>query len=138
MKKIIILGLIIISVFTFSSPLLAQTPTPTTQTAQSLINPNDPGYSEGDYELDDFMRIAINVSNLILRFVGSLALLMFIYGGFTFLLSGGSSDKVSKGKNILVAAVIGLVIVFSSFLIIKFALKTVGVEWNGQVISQTE
>jgi len=86
----------------------------------------------GDYELDDFIVLAIKVSQWILGIVGSLSLLMFIYGGLSFLISTGSSDKITKAKDIIVAAIIGLVIVFSSYLIIKFVMQSMGLSWSGQ------
>ena len=55
---------------------------------------------------------------------------MFIYGGFMFLISAGSADSVGKAKQIITAAVIGLIIVFSSYLIIKFTLDSMGVNWS--------
>lgn len=99
------------------------------------IIPDDGKYATGKYGLNDFMLLAINVSNLILRFVGTLALLMFVYGGLTFLLSAGNSEQITKGKKILIAAVIGIIIVLTSFVIIKFALKSVGIDWNGELIT---
>lgn len=56
----------------------------------------------------------------VLGFVGTLALVMFIYGGFTWMLSGGSPDKVKKGRDIFVWATLGLVMIFSSYIIVKF------------------
>jgi len=85
----------------------------------------------GDYSVNDFLSLAINISKWILGIVGSLSLIMFIYGGFMFLISGGSADAVGHAKKILVAAVIGLIIVFASYLIIKFALGALGLNWNG-------
>ncbi|PLX20284.1 hypothetical protein C0584_06080 [Candidatus Parcubacteria bacterium] len=61
-----------------------------------------------------------NVINAVLGISGSLALLMFVYGGFTWMLSGGSPEKVSKGKNTLVWATIGLVVIFSSYALVNF------------------
>lgn len=89
----------------------------------------------GDYELNDFIVLAIKVSQWILGIVGSLSLLMFIYGGLSFLISAGSSDKITKAKDIIVAAVIGLIIVFASWLIIKFVMQSMGINWNGQIIN---
>jgi len=80
----------------------------------------------GNYILNDFIALAINVARLILGLVGSLTLIMFVYGGIMFLISGGSSEKVAKAKNILVAAVVGLIIVFSSWLIVRFVTDTLG------------
>ena len=56
---------------------------------------------------------------------GGWTLAMFIYGGLTLLLSGGSSEKVSTGKEIILGSVIGLLIVFGSYTIINFVVNTV-------------
>lgn len=87
-------------------------------------------YATGNYTLDDFTKQAIRAANLILGIVGSLALVMFIYGGFMFLISTGSADKIKQAKDIIIAAVIGLVIVFSSYMIIQFSLGAVGLRWG--------
>lgn len=83
---------------------------------------------EGDYSLNDFVQLAVNVSDKILGLVGSLALLAFVYGGIVFLISGGSSEKVEKGKQILLGAVIGLAVVFASYTIIQFTMSALGVQ----------
>lgn len=82
--------------------------------------------SNGDYQLNDLVGILINSSQLILGIVGSLALLMFVYGGTIWLISSGSSEMVTKGKNIIIGAVIGIVIVFTSYMIIQFSMQTLG------------
>ncbi len=86
----------------------------------------------GDYAVNDFVYLAINASQFILGIVGSLTLLMFVIGGFLFLISAGNPEKVTQAKKIITAAVVGLVIVFSSFVIIRFVLGTLGLEWTGQ------
>src|SRR3989338_3590357 len=55
--------------------------------------------------------------------VGSVALLMFIYGGFLWLTSAGSPDKITKGKNVIVWAVIGLVVIFLSYTMVDFVIN---------------
>jgi len=87
----------------------------------------------GNYELNDFVSLAIKVSQWILGIIGSLSLIMFIYGGFMFLISAGSSEAISKAKKIIVAAVVGLIIVFSSYLIIKFVMSSMGLSWDGTI-----
>jgi hypothetical protein len=87
----------------------------------------------GDYTLGDFIKLAVLASQWILGIVGSLSLIMFIYGGFMFLISSGSSDKVGQAKKIIIAAVIGLLIVFSSYLIIKFVVGALGANGNYQL-----
>ena len=78
--------------------------------------------NEQNCSVNDFVRIAVNISKIILGLTGSLALFAFVYGGFVFLLSGGSAQNVEKGKAVLKAAVIGMVIVFASYSIIQFIL----------------
>ncbi len=75
---------------------------------------------------DDIPSLIGNVIKAILSIVGSLALVMFIYGGFTWMLAGGNSEKVKKGKDILTWAAIGLVVIFSSYALVKFVIEQVG------------
>lgn len=56
---------------------------------------------------------------------GSIALLVFIYGGFLWLTSGGNSEKIKKGKDIMVWAVLGMVVMFGSFIIVRYVLQAV-------------
>lgn len=79
--------------------------------------------SEGDCTLNDFVVVMVRASELILGVTGSLALAFFIYGGIMFMVSGGNSDRVNQAKQILIGAVIGLIIVFTSYMIINFIVK---------------
>jgi len=66
------------------------------------------------------------IINAVLGIIGSIALLMFIYGGFTWLTSGGNEQKVTQGRNILMWAALGLVIIFLSYALVKFVITSVG------------
>ncbi|MBI5072056.1 hypothetical protein HZB93_04200 [Candidatus Falkowbacteria bacterium] len=68
-----------------------------------------------------------NIIKTILMIVGALALAMFVYGGFTWLTSGGSADKVKKGKDILIWATIGLIVIFTSYTLVDFLLTALGI-----------
>lgn len=61
----------------------------------------------------------------VLGIVGSLALVMFIYGGLTWMTSSGNTEKVTKGKNIIIWASIGLVVIFTSYILVKFVIDTI-------------
>ena len=63
-----------------------------------------------------------NVIQTVLGVVGSLALLMFVYGGLTWMLSGGNNERVQKGKNILVWATVGLIVIFASYALVRFVV----------------
>lgn len=59
-----------------------------------------------------------------LGIVGSLALVMFIYGGITWMTAAGNSEQVTKGKGIIVWAAIGLVVIFASYALVHFVIQT--------------
>jgi hypothetical protein len=83
--------------------------------------------ASGDCKLNDFAQLAVNVAQWILGITGSLSLLAFIYGGILFLTSAGSNEQVTKGRQAITGAVIGLVVVFASYMIIGFVFKALGV-----------
>lgn len=58
-----------------------------------------------------------------LGIVGSVALAMFFYGGYLWLISGGSSDIIKKGRETLIWATIGLVIIFGSGILVKTVIN---------------
>ncbi len=68
------------------------------------------------------------VINAVLGLVGSLALLMFVFGGLTWMTSGGNAEQVKKGRDILVWAAIGLVIIFSAYGLVRVLILGVGVK----------
>ena len=54
--------------------------------------------------------------------VGSISVIMVIYGGFRYVTSGGNDQSVSGAKNTIVYALIGLVIVALAQVIVHFVL----------------
>jgi len=98
-----------------------------TASAQSLLS----GIScikDGSCQLDDMVTILFKLAQIILGLVGSLSLLAFVYGGVLFLISGGSSERVTKGKQAITGAVVGLVIVFTSYAIITFIFTALNID----------
>ena len=110
MKKIIFAFVLFITAFSFfiALPGLAQTEGCPPGQVCELKNPL------GD-SIDTPQKLIGKVINAILGVVGSLALLMFVYGGLTWMTSSGNSDKVKKGRDIIVWSAIGLAIIFSAY-----------------------
>jgi hypothetical protein len=55
------------------------------------------------------------------------ALLYLVYGGFRWLVSGGDKTQVSAAREHIVAAIIGLVIIFLSYFILNLILTFFGI-----------
>lgn len=60
-----------------------------------------------------------NIIQAILSLVGSLALLMFVYGGVIWITSLGDSKRVEKGKTILTWTVLGLAIIAAAYVLVN-------------------
>lgn len=96
---------------------------------QARVADCPPGYDakgtrclKNPLQVKTFPELIGRILNAALGTVGSLALLMFIYGGFLWLTSGGSADKISKGKQIMTWAGLGLILIFASYALVRFVL----------------
>lgn len=119
-KKSLLISITIITllgIFQFSHQTKAELPT---------LLPDDGHLETGDYQLADFMSLAINATQIILAVAASLAFLAFVIGGLIFLISRGNPEMVTKGKNSILGGIIGLFIVFFSWNIVDFTLSKLG------------
>ena len=65
-----------------------------------------------------------NVIRIILGFLGVLAVLLIMWGGWLWMSSNGNMEQVEQAKKTLIAASIGLVVVMASFGIAQFVLNS--------------
>ena len=72
----------------------------------------------------DLKTTVVNVIKLVLGLLGLIAVIMVIYGGFLWMTAGGNEDNVDKGKKVISAAVIGLIIVLLAWAIVTFFYNT--------------
>ncbi|MDD2680993.1 MAG: pilin [Patescibacteria group bacterium] len=108
--------LIMLGLFMFASSGLAVC----TEGTPCLTNPLK---SAG---IDSPQTLIGKVINSVLGIVGSLALVMFVYGGLIWMTSSGSAEQVKKGRDILIWAAIGLVVIFSAYGLVRFVIIGVG------------
>lgn len=91
-----------------------------------FFDPNDPEDVRcaccGDCDVSRFLALGIKIAQWILGLSGSAALVIIVYGGFLWILSGGDPGRIDKGKKALTGAVIGVIIVLTAWLIINFIL----------------
>lgn len=54
---------------------------------------------------------------------GSVALLMFVWGGFQWLFSAGEQDRIKKGKETIKWAVLGLTVMLLAYVLVSAVLS---------------
>jgi len=67
-----------------------------------------------------------NAINIMMAFIGSIAILLYIYGGFLWMSSAGNAEQVGKAKSILIWTTFGAIAMAASYMIVKTVLTKVG------------
>lgn len=101
-----------------SAPVWAQTGTANNTSATNVIQLKNPLSANTPQELIG------EVINTALGLVGSIALLMFVYGGLTWMTSAGNAEKVKKGRDIILWSAVGLVLIFASYALTRVLLES--------------
>lgn len=74
-------------------------------------------------DVGSFQNTLGNIINIISIIVGVIAVIMIIVGGFRYITSGGTAEKVTAAKNTILYGLIGLIIVALAQIIVKFVLN---------------
>ena len=116
-KKIVknLLALGILAVLTMPAMALAQT------------TGIDVGLNEIDNEISlgntDPRTTVARLINFAMLFLGIIAVVIILAGGFKWMTAGGNEDKVGEAQKLISAGVIGLIIVLSAWGIANFVLS---------------
>ena len=65
-----------------------------------------------------------NLVRIIVGFIGYIAILVFLTGGFKWMASGGNEDKIVEAKKLMSAGVVGLIIVLSAYSLAKTIIES--------------
>jgi hypothetical protein len=85
-----------------------------------------------DCTIDNFFTMLVRIYNFIVFYIATpLAVLAIVIGAIFLMAAAGNPQLASKGKQIIYTAIIGLVLVFCSFLIINFIMTTLGYKLGG-------
>ncbi|HQA63486.1 MAG TPA: pilin [bacterium] len=76
--------------------------------------------SDGEVTFEVIVRRVVQAT---LGLTGVLAIIAFIYGGVLWMVSRGDTGMIQKGKTMMIWAVLGIVIIFSSYAIIRFIFE---------------
>ena len=79
--------------------------------------------ADGADNLECVLELFVNISQVLLGVVGSVLLVVFVYGGLMYIFSQGEPGRVAKAQKALTGGVVGMLIVFSAFAGVSFAVS---------------
>jgi len=60
----------------------------------------------------------------VLMFIGSIALILYVWAGFLFMTAAGNAEKSGKAKNIFLWTTLGVVVMLGSYVIVDFVFTS--------------
>ena len=118
---------VFLAVFVFSllAPALMLAATPVVH-AQDDLNLGT-GYvtNQINFATGDPREAAVSLVKLMMTFLGIIAVIIMLLGGFKWMTAAGNEDKVAEAKKLIGAGIIGLIIILSAFLIVNFVVENV-------------
>ena len=75
--------------------------------------------------------IVTTAVNALLFVVGALSVIMLIWGGLRYVISGGNSSAVTAAKNTILYAIVGLIIALFAYAIINFVIGSLTGGFSG-------
>lgn len=75
----------------------------------------------------------ISMINRVLTFLGILLLFIVIYAGFLIITSDGKEDAITKGRKMIIYALIGVIVIVLSYTIVNF-IGTIGTDLPGSSV----
>lgn len=79
----------------------------------------------------DIRAIVFSIINIFLGFLGIVAIIIILYGGYVYMTSAGDPGKIETAKKILINGAIGLAIIFFSWAIVMFVFRMFGIGGGG-------
>lgn len=130
MKKIIsVLALAVISISLFSVMSIA--PASAQDDILGMDYANNFGLTNAQEQ--DPRQMAINIVRYIMTFLGIIAVVIILLGGFKWMTAAGNEDKVGEAKKLIIAGIIGLIIILAAFAIVTFVVGMTNSALNGEI-----
>ena len=80
--------------------------------------------------------IIVLVINFLLLFAGLIAILFIVIGGYKYITSAGNAESAKSGRETVVNAIIGLVIIILAFVIVSVVNNTVSCATSTSILSK--
>ena len=80
----------------------------------------------GDIDKRPLGDVIKSMVNYFIGFLGFIAVVVFVYAGVLWVVSGGNEEQISKAKKMMTYAALGLLVVILSFSIVRFITSSAG------------
>ncbi|OGF21051.1 hypothetical protein A2Y83_01820 [Candidatus Falkowbacteria bacterium RBG_13_39_14] len=71
----------------------------------------------------DPREVIVNIINVVLGFLGIVAVVIILIGGFKWMTAGGNEDQVGEAKKWIYSGVVGLLIILASYALANFVVN---------------
>ena len=68
-------------------------------------------------------RLIVNITNFVSGFVATVAVAMYMYGGFLYVTAVGKEEQTGKAKKVFIGATIGIVLALAAFAIVNTVIE---------------
>jgi hypothetical protein len=72
---------------------------------------------------EDLRTTVGSIINVALSFLGVVAIIIVLIGGFKYMTAGGSDEKVQEARKWIISGIIGLAIILSAYAITAFVIN---------------
>ena len=72
---------------------------------------------------DDLKKTLATIINIALGFLGIIAVIIVMYGGFKWMTAAGNEEQVGEARKLIVGGVIGLLVIFMAWAIASFVVS---------------
>lgn len=72
----------------------------------------------------DLTEVIAKIIRAILGFLGVVAVIIILWGGFMWMTSGGAEEKIKNARKLIIMGIIGLAIVLASYAIAAFVITS--------------
>jgi hypothetical protein len=121
--RVVLAGLLAVPALALGISLVS----PVTQPAMALNYSISSGAqsAQGDDQVSELFGdggIFKKITNIALYVIGAVSVLMLIYGGIRYTISGGDSNAVQAAKNTILYAIVGIIVAILAYAIINFVI----------------
>jgi hypothetical protein len=127
----------IILFFVLSNVFLIGNSTGAVEPAGLLIRVSSDCVNRGNCTFMDLMKVVFEIADFIVGFIAILALVFLVVGGAMLLFSGGSQEYIDRGKRIIKASIIGVVLVLTAWIIVNFMVVALTGSKTGTIFEDT-